>query len=108
MPADFYTLPLEPLELTTVLLRHHGIHRGLWTLQVNFMTTGHNVVSAQEAGAFPAVLVGLKSVCLGRVETAHALSHPTRGFRSSDYSQHRHDRYPDVLTPLTDLFRQPQ
>jgi len=74
MFSDHCTSSIEPLELTTLLLRHHGIHRGLWTLQVNFTTRGYNVVSADEGTARPAVLVGVESVCLRAVRAADELS----------------------------------
>jgi hypothetical protein len=74
MFSEQRTAPIEPMELTTVLLRHHGIHRGLWTLQVNFVTSGHNVVSADGETARPAVLVGVQSVCLRSVQRADELS----------------------------------
>jgi hypothetical protein len=65
---------LEPLELTTLLIRHYGIHCGLWTLHVDFHTSGHNYVPTGKDTAYPAVVTGVRSLGLRRVETADALT----------------------------------
>ena len=74
MFSEHCTSSIEPLELTTLILRHHGIHSGLGTMQVKFITRGYNVVSADEGTARPAVLVGVESVCLRAVRAADELS----------------------------------
>jgi hypothetical protein len=67
---------LESLELTTLLIRHFRIHRGLWTLLVNFRSSGHNYIESTEEGtsAFPAVITRLTGVGLRAVEVADELS----------------------------------
>uniref|UniRef100_UPI003BEF1284 hypothetical protein n=1 Tax=Burkholderia arboris TaxID=488730 RepID=UPI003BEF1284 len=66
--------PLESLELTTLLIRHYGIHRGLWTLHVQFHTSGHNYVPAGKDTAYPAVVVGVRCVGLRSVDVADELT----------------------------------
>ena len=68
------TPELEALELTTLLLRHHHIHSGLWTLQVRFETSGFNVVGRDAGGASPGVLVTVQSVSLRSVDRPDALT----------------------------------
>ncbi|CAE6863555.1 hypothetical protein R75461_08119 [Paraburkholderia nemoris] len=65
---------LEPLELTTLLIRHYGIHRGLWTLHVNFHTSGHNFVPTGTDVAYPAVVTGVRGLGLRQVKTADPLT----------------------------------
>ncbi|MGN5478626.1 hypothetical protein ACTMU2_21275 [Cupriavidus basilensis] len=59
----------SPLELTTILIRHHGIHRGLWTLSVNFHVQGTNIRENGPDGlAFPGALVAVQGVGIREVE----------------------------------------
>lgn len=74
MNSEGRTPPLEALELATVLLRHYGIHQGLWTLQVNFNASGHNFVDVRDESVAPGVLIGVRSVCLRQVQTADPLT----------------------------------
>lgn len=66
--------PLEPLELTTLLIRHYGIHRGLWTLHVDFHTSGHNFVPTGTDTAYPSVVTGVGALGVRPVEAADPLS----------------------------------
>ena len=72
-PALPYPL-LQPLELTTILIRHYGIHRGLWTLHVEFRTNGLNFVPPGADAAYPAVVTRVAALGLRRVETADPLT----------------------------------
>ncbi len=57
----------SPLELTTILIRHHGIHRGLWTLSVNFHVQGTNIRENGPDGlAFPGAWLPSKASASGR------------------------------------------
>ncbi|WP_339939889.1 hypothetical protein [Undibacterium luofuense] len=65
----------NPLELTTILIRHHGIHRGLWSLVVNFRVQGINYQpDPQDLAAHPAALVAVDYVGIREVEVADALT----------------------------------
>ncbi|CAD6514355.1 hypothetical protein ACFQ3P_04490 [Paraburkholderia sabiae] len=75
MPNASQPFPsLEPLELTTLLIRHYGIHRGLWTLHVEFHTSGHNFVPTGKDIVYPAVVAGVRALGLRRVEVADQLT----------------------------------
>lgn len=75
MPDTSLTYPvLEPLELTTLLIRHYGIHRGLWTLHVRFHSSGHNFVPTGKDTAYPAAVIGVRALGLREVETADLLT----------------------------------
>lgn len=65
----------NPLELTTLLVRHHGIHQGLWTLTVNFEVHGRTFVPdlAPSAG-MPAAVVCVDTVGIRQVEVADGLT----------------------------------
>lgn len=65
---------LEPLQLTTFLIRHFRIHQGLWTLQVVFRTSGHNFVAAGDTAAFPSVVASVVGIGLRPVEVADELT----------------------------------
>jgi hypothetical protein len=84
------TLLNSPLELTTILLRHHGIHKGLWTLTVSFHVQGSNFRPNDVDGpAFPGAMVAVQSVGIRQVEVADALTvdaaavNPAPGIRAS-------------------------
>lgn len=66
--------PLEPIELTTLLIRHYGIHWGLWTLHVRFHTSDHNYVAPEMEAVYPAVIVGVRSIGLRPVKVADELT----------------------------------
>ncbi|MCC8397349.1 hypothetical protein LJ656_32785 [Paraburkholderia sp. MMS20-SJTR3] len=72
-PALPYPL-LEPLELTTLLMRHYGIHRGLWTLHIVFRTNGLSFVPPGTDAAYPGVVTRVEALGLRRVETADPLT----------------------------------
>lgn len=65
----------SPLELTTILIRHHGIHRGLWTLTVNFHVQGTNVCARDGEGtSFPGALLAVQGIGIREVEVPDALT----------------------------------
>ncbi len=69
------TLLSTPLELTTILIRHHGIHRGLWTLSVSFHVQGTNIRTNDPDGqAFPGALVAVQGIGLREVEVPDSLT----------------------------------
>lgn len=74
MSDEGQTPELGPLELTTLLLRHHRIHAELWTLKVRFKTAGLNAVAAGSEEVVPSVLVGVQSVQLHRVAEPDGLT----------------------------------
>ncbi len=69
------TFENSPLELTTILLRHHGIHRGLWSLTVNFHVHGTNIRQDDLNGAaFPGALLAVRSIGVRQVDVPDALA----------------------------------
>lgn len=66
------TLMLSPLELTTMLIRQNGIHRGLWTLKVEFHIQGTNFIVGE--GAMPGACIGVKYIGIRQVEAADDLT----------------------------------
>lgn len=69
------TLISSPLELTTILIRHYGIHRGLWTLTVSFHVQGTNFRSNDLDGtAFPGALLAVQGVGIREVEVPDSLT----------------------------------
>lgn len=69
------TLINSPLELTTILIRHHGIHRGLWALTVDFHVQGTNFFPSDGEGiSLPGALLAVKGVGIREVEVADALT----------------------------------
>ncbi|MWL91232.1 hypothetical protein [Cupriavidus sp. SW-Y-13] len=69
------TLINSPLELATILIRHHGIHRGLWALTVNFHVQGTNFcASAGDGTAFPGALLAVQGIGIHEVEVPDALT----------------------------------
>jgi len=67
------TLTNSPLELTTILIRHHHIHRGLWTLTVNFRFQGTNIRSFDDA-VLPGALLTVQGIGIREVEVADPLT----------------------------------
>ena len=69
------TLINSPLALTTILIRHHGIHRGLWTLTVNFHVQGTNFrASDVDSTSFPGALLAVQGIGIREVEVPDALT----------------------------------
>lgn len=69
------TLINSPLELTTILIRHHGIHRGLWALTVDFYVQGTNFSQSDGEGIpLPGALLAVKGIGIREVEVADALT----------------------------------
>jgi hypothetical protein len=78
----------SPLELTTILIRHHGIHRGLWTLAVSFHVQGLNFPASNGDGtSLPGALLGVQGIGIRQVDVADPLTvdagavNPARGSR---------------------------
>ena len=65
---------VSPLELTTLLVRHHGLHEGLWTLDVQFNAAGFNNTPPGLEQSFPAVTVSMTSIGLVRPVTPDHLT----------------------------------
>jgi hypothetical protein len=67
------TLTNSPLELTTILIRHHRIHRGLWTLNVNLQFQGTNY-RRNDSATLPSALIMIQGIGIREVEVADALT----------------------------------
>ena len=86
---------ISPLELTTLLVRHHGLHEGLWTLDVQFNAAGYNNTPQGMEQSFPAVTLSMTSVGLVCPKTADHLTvdaaavNPVRTARPQDSGKHQ-------------------
>ncbi|GMG90250.1 hypothetical protein SGO26_09340 [Cupriavidus metallidurans] len=69
------TLINSPLELTTILVRHHGIHRGLWSLTFSLNCQGSNF-SANDGNSatYPGALITIQGIGIHEVEVADQLT----------------------------------
>jgi hypothetical protein len=72
--AEIKSIALTHKEVVEALIKHQGIHEGIWQLNIEFALGAANIQHRETNEVAPAAIIPIKSIGLQKVEAENPLA----------------------------------